>query len=183
MNKTINIIIVLLIVLTMCLVTFSVTYAWFIAKQSTNNVSGATSGKLEIIYDKGQDVTGTLKPSLSKENGLEATVKIRQSETSVNGLGTITLNVVNIDPELAVNGLKWELYKDSSSLPISTGTFNAVTSNSQIDLIKDSPLTTVDTKFTLYIWLNGSEVNNSVMNKSFSAYISATARSKSANLE
>lgn len=183
MNKTINIFIVLLIVLTMCLVTFSVTYAWFVTTQSTNNVSGATSGKLEIIYDKGQDVTGTLRPSSSKENGLMATVKIRQSATSVNGLGTITLNVVNIAPELAVNGLKWELYKDSSSSPISTGTFNGVTSKSQIDLIKDTPLTTTDTKFTLYIWLNGSEVNNSVMNKSFSAYISATARSKSANLE
>lgn len=183
MNKTINIIIVLLIVLTICLVTFSVTYAWFVTTQSTNTVSGATSGKLEIIYDKGQDVTGTLKPSSSKENGLMATVKIRQSATSVNGLGTITLNVVSIAPELAINGLKWELYKDSSSSPISKGTFNGVTSNSQIDLIKDTPLTTTDTKFTLYIWLNGSEVNNSVMNKSFSAYISATARSKSANLD
>lgn len=183
MNKTINIIIVLLIVLTICLVTFSVTYAWFVTTQSTNTISGSTSGKLEIIYDKGQDVTGTLKPSSSKENGLMATVKIRQSATSVNGLGTITLNVVSIAPELAINGLKWELYKDSSSSPISKGTFNGVTSKSQIDLIKDTPLTTTDTKFTLYIWLNGSEVNNSVMNKSFSAYISATARSKSANLD
>lgn len=183
MNKAINIVIVLLIVLTICLVTFSITYAWFITSKTTNNVSGATSGKLEIIYDKGQDVTGTLRPSSSKDNGLIATVKIRQSQTSVNGLGTITLNVVNIAPELAINGLKWELYNDYSDSSISTGTFSGVTSNSQIDLIKDYPLTTTDTKFTLYIWLNGSEVNNSVMNKSFSAYISATARSKSANLE
>lgn len=183
MQKIINNSIIVLIVITICLVTFSVTYAWFISSQSTDNVNASTSGKLEIIYDKGQDVNGTLRPSSSKETGLSATVKIKQSLNSVSGLGTVTLNVVNIDPALAVKGLKWELYKDSDVSPIANGTFEGVTSNSQIDLVKDYLLTTTDTTFTLYIWLNGNEVDNSVMNKTFSAYISATARSKPANLE
>lgn len=183
MQKVINTSITILIVITICLVTFSITYAWFVSSQLSNDVNSATSGKLEVIYDKGQDVNGTLRPSSSKENGLTASVKIRKTSTSVDGLGTVTLNVTNIDSALSVSGLKWELYKDSESSPIANGDFKGVSSNSKINLIEDYLLTTTDTTFTLYIWLNGSEVDNSVMNKSFSAYISATARSKPVNLE
>ena len=183
MQRIINNIIVILIVLTICLVTFSITYAWFTTSQSVNKVNAASSGKLEIIYDKGQDVNGTLRPSISKESGLVASVKIRQASNSVDGLATVTLNIVNIDSALSVSGLKWELYKNSDNTSIANGTFEGITSNSEMNLIEDYLLTTTDTTFTLYIWLNGSEVDNSVMNKSFSAYISATARSKTVDLE
>ena len=183
MNRIISMSITVLIVITICLVTISVTYSWFITSHVSNNVNSASSGKLEIIYDKGQDVNGILKPSSSKNNGLSASVKIKQGDNSVDALGTVTLNVTNIDSALSVKGLKWELYKDSSVSPIANGTFEGVTSNSQINLITDYLLTTDNTTFTLYIWLNGSEVNNSVMNKTFSAYISATARSKPVNIK
>ena len=182
MQKIINNVIIVLIVITICLVTFSITYAWFVTSQSTNNINAVSSGKLEIIYDKGQDVNGTLRPSSSKETGLMASVKIKQSENSVDALGTVTLNVVNIDSALSIKGLKWELYKDSDNVAVANGTFEGITSNSEINLIEDVLLTTSETTFTLYIWLNGSEVDNSVMNKSFSAYISATARSKPVDL-
>ncbi len=182
MKRTINSLIIILIVITLILVTFSITYAWFMTSQISGNNSSTSSGKLEIIYDKGQDVNGTLTPSTSKDKGLTTSVKIRQSSSSVNGLATVTLNVSTIDTELAVTGLKWELYKDSESSPISSGNFMGVSSNSKINLIEDYSLTTNDTTFTLYIWLNGDEVDNSVMDKSFSAYINASARSKSANI-
>ena len=93
MQKVINTSITILIVITICLVTFSITYAWFVSSQLSNVVNSATSGKLEVIYDKGQDVNGTLRPSSSKENGLTASVKIKKTSTSVDGLGTVTLNV------------------------------------------------------------------------------------------
>ena len=183
MNKFINYSIIILIVLTICLITFSITYAWFVTSQSTNNINSATSGKLEIIYDKGQDVNGTLRPSSSKENGLSASVKIRKSDSSVDGLATIKLHVTTIDQALAVSGLKWELFKNTDSTSVASGTFYGINSNSDINLIENYLLTTTDTTFTLYIWLNGDEVDNSVMNKSFSAYITATARSNNVNLD
>ena len=182
MQKVINNMISILIVVTICIVTFGITYAWFVSLKSID-VNELSSGKLEIIYDNGQDVTGTLRPSTSKENGLVATVKIRRTTDSVLGLGTITLNVIDIAPELSISGLKWELYKDSDTLPISNGTFDGVTSDSQIKLISDYELLTSDTVFTIYIWLNGEEVGNSVMNKSFSAYINASARSKPVDID
>lgn len=182
MKKIVNSLIIILIVITLILVTFSITYAWFKTTQISDSNSSTGSGKLEIIYDEGQDVNGTLIPSTSKEKGLVASVKIRQSSTSVDGLATVTLNVSTIDLELAITGLKWELYKNSESNPVAFGNFNGVSSGSKINLIEDYALTTSDTTFTLYIWLNGDEVNNSVMNKSFSAYINASARSKQANI-
>lgn len=182
MNKFVNNFIYILIVITLCLLTFGITYAWFSMSRTSNNVNAASSGNLQIIYDKGQDVHGTLYPTTGKDNGLKATVTIRQSATSIQGLATINLNITTIDNELAISALKWELYVDDNATPITTGDFANVTSSSVIKLVEDYELTTVDTKFDLYIWLNGEESNNDVINKSFGAYISANAVNKPASV-
>lgn len=182
MNKFINNFIYILIVITLCLLTFGITYAWFIMSRTSNNVNAASSGNLQIIYDKGQDVLGTLYPTNSKDNGLKATVTIRQTEASIQGLATINLNISTIDKELAISALKWELYANGSDVPINTGDFSNTSSSDVIKLVEDYQLSTVDTKFDLYIWLNGNESGNNVINKSFGAYISAIAVNKPASV-
>lgn len=182
MNKFINNFIYILIVITLCLVTFGITYAWFIMSRTSNNVNATSSGSLQIVYDKGQDVHGMLYPTTSKDNGLKASVSISQTSTSIQGLATISLNITTIDAELAISALKWELYANDGSNPVSTGNFANTTASSVINLVENYELSTTNTKFDLYIWLDGNESSNDVINKSFGAYISASAVNKPANV-
>ena len=50
------------------------------------------------------------------------------------------------------------------------------------ELVENYELSTTNTKFDLYIWLDGNESSNDVINKSFGAYISASAVNKPANV-
>jgi len=173
-----------MIVITLCLVTFSITYAWFQTAVLTDDLQNVSaSGKLDIIYDKGQDITGSLEPSLDKSEGLNATVKIRKTEASVDALGSISLIIEDMDTELSVPGLKWEVYKTGQEIVFSQGTFEGLESGDTIELVKDYKLITEDTEFTVYIWLSGEETDNKVLDKLLDAYIEGSARSAPVNLD
>lgn len=175
-KKYINMIITILVVATICLVVFSITYAWFLAGKESSDINNAASGgKLDIIYQNGQDITGTLTPSSNNESALSTTATIKKSSTSVDALATITLNVDTISTNLAVSAFKWEVYQDDNVVPINTGNFAGITSNSKIKLIDKYLVTTTDTTFTIKLWLNGNETTNSIANQSLSAYIDASA--------
>lgn len=175
-KKYINMIITILVVSTICLVVFSITYAWFLAgKESSDINNAATGGKLDIIYQNGQDITGNLYPSKTNESALYTTVTIKKSSTSVDALATVTLNVETISENLAVSAFKWEVYQNNNVVPINTGTFEGVTSNSKIKLIDKYLVTTTDTTFTIKLWVNGDETTNSISNQSIEAYIDASA--------
>lgn len=181
-KKLINTIITIIIVITIVLITFSITYSWFLVSRETSNVnSSAKGGKLEIIYQNGQDITGRLTASSNSSGGLSTTATIRKSSTSVDALATITLHVTSISSELATNAFKWEVYENNSSTPISSNSFNGVVDGTDIDVISNYPLTTSDTTFTIKLWIDGNLNNNSLSNKSFSGYIDASAINKPAN--
>ena len=175
-KKSINIIVTIVIVATLCLIVFSVTYAWFLTSKESSDVNNAASGgNLDIVYQNGQDITGILRPSKTNADALSTTATIRKSDSSVDALATINLNIETISPELAISAFKWEVYKDSDSAPVSSGTFSGATDDSQINLVKDYLVTTTNTTFTIKLWLNGDESSGSVANKSISAYIDASA--------
>lgn len=184
MQKFINLSINLMIVITLCLVTFSITYAWFQTVALTDDLKDVSvSGKLDIVYDKGQDVTGSLEPSVDKAGGLNVTVKIRKTESSVDALGSISLIIREMDEELSVSGLKWEVYKTGQQEVFSKGTFEGVETGDTIDLVQDYELISEDTEFTVYIWLSGNETDNTVLDKLLDAYIEGSARSAPVNLD
>ena len=175
-KKSINIIVLVVIVATVCLLIFSVTYAWILASRSTNDLSNtAGGGNLDIVYQNGQDITGVLKPSKDNTTALSTTATIRKTQDSVDAVATINLNVTSISSELAISAFKWEVYKDSETVAISSGTFEGVVDNSVINLVDNYLLTTTDTIFTIKLWLNGDESDGSIVNKSISAYIDANA--------
>ena len=175
-KRKINLIITILIVTTLCLVVFSTTYAWYLFSRESSVVNNtAGGGKLEVIYQNGQDIIGKLKPSKTNEGALSTTATIRKSSTSVDGLATITLNIESISSELAISAFKWEVYKNTETQPINSGTLNGVSSGSKIKLVDNYLLTDSNTNFTIKLWLNGDETDGSVANKSISAYIDASA--------
>lgn len=181
-KKLINYIITIIIVITLILITFSITYSWFLVSHETSDVdSAAKGGKLEIIYQNGQDITGKLKASTDSSGGLSTTATIRKSSTSVDALATITLHVTSISEELATTAFKWEVYENSGTTPVATGNFDDVVADTPIDIISNYPLTTTDTTFTIKLWIDGNLNNNSLMDKSFSGYIDASAINTPAN--
>lgn len=182
-KKLIHIIIAILIVGTLSLSIYAVTYAWFVISKDSNTISNtAKGGDLDIIYTKGQNITGTLSPSDDNSESPYTTVKIRKTSTSVDGLATIVLNITEISTELAISALKWEVYKDTSTTPIRSGTFAGVTSGNKINLIENYLLTNTDTTFTVKLWLNGNEASGNTGNKTFSAYIDASAINVPSNM-
>jgi len=175
-NKYKNVIIISVVVAIISLLVFGVTYAWFLNSQESSDVSNAASGgKLEVVYNNGQDIGGVLKPYKDNSQALMTTATIKKSTGSVDALATITLNVESISSGLSISAFKWEVYKNSETSPIKTGTFNGVSSGAKIDMVEDYLLTTSDTTFTIKLWLNGNETTNSVSNQTFSAYIDASA--------
>ena len=182
-NKKINTLITVILVAVFCLVIFGITYAFFTMFRGTNIINNAaTSGKLEVVYTNGQDINGYIYPAVDNSTALTTTATVRKTSTSVEGYATINLNVTAIDPAFATNAFKWEVYDDVESSPINYGNFNGITGNSVIKLVEDHELTTVDTTFTVKIWLDGELCDTHVENKNFSAYIDVTAVNVPANV-
>ena len=175
-KKIINFIVTVVIVVTICLITFSITYAFFLMSKETNSINNtSTAGKLEVIYQNGQDITGRLLAYNDNSKALSTTATIKKSSASVDGLATITLHISNISDELKTEAFKWEVYENDGTTPISNGNFNGKNANDTIDVISNYPLTTTDTVFTIKLWIDSALNANSLYNKTFSGYIDASA--------
>ena len=182
-NKYIKIIIIIIIVLTVSLITFSLTYAFFLMSSESSIINNsAGGGKLEIIYENGQDITGRLISYNDNSRALSTTATIRKSNASVDALATVTLHVTSIATELSTNAFKWEVYKDSDTTPINTGNFNGIVGGDTIDVVSNYTLTTSDTVFTIKLWIDSNLNTNSIVNKTFSGYIDASAVNKPARV-
>ena len=180
-KKLINTVVTIIIVITIILITFSITYSWFLASRDTSVINdSAKAGKLEIVYQNGQDITGVLNASRDSSSGLSTTATIRRTSASVDALASITLHVTAISSELATTAFKWEVYENSGTTPIASNNFYQKSAGDDIDLISDYLLTTTDTTFTIKLWIDGNLNSNSLMNKSFSGYIDASAVNKPA---
>lgn len=170
MKKT-NLILYIIIVIALCGITVYATYSFF--STSHNQSTGGTnarSGTFNITYDKGTDVIGgSLSPSTSKENGLSISVSIIKNANSIDSKYKILLSFSQLDEQLASSALKWELYQNGGVNSISNGNFIGATTSEPIILLTDMLLPTVETTYTLYIWLDGELATNATQNKTFLA--------------
>lgn len=175
-KKFINVIITIIIVLTICLIVFSLTFAFFTMTQDTGIINNsASAGKLEIVYENGQDIEGKLLSYTDNSKALSTTATIRKSSASVDALATISLHITTIDTELRTNAFKWEVYENSGTTPIITGNFNGKADGDTIDVVSNYSLTTTDTVFTIKLWIDSTLNTGSIYNKTFSGYIDASA--------
>lgn len=178
-NLAISIIVVGLI----CLFTIGLTYAFFLMLQQSNIINNSsTAGKLDIIYENGQDIEGRLISYTDNSRALQTTATIKKSSVSVDALATITLHINSIDTELATNAFKWEVYENSGTTPVNSGNFNNMDDGDTIDVISNYELTTTDTVFTIKLWIDSALNSNSIYNKTFSGYIDASAINKPASV-
>ena len=90
----------------------------------------------------------------------------------------IYMKVTTIGQDIASNALKWELFRTYQGTEsfVGRGTFDGVSSGNKIYVDRDYRLSTEETSYTVYIWLDGSLIGNEALGESFIGYIGAEAQ-------
>lgn len=164
-----------LLVLGIFLLAFGGTYAWFTATASGDEVT-VKSGKLSVQYTKGSTISGNLYPAASYKKGLSTTVYIKLSEGSLQALGTLRLELVNVPDLLKTKALNWELRDPETEVIIREGDFYGA--GDEIILYENFEITESQKGYSLYIWLDGNMAGNEVQNLNFTANLIANAVQK-----
>lgn len=190
--KNKNIILYVVIIILVTIVTVSGTYAFFSSTANSSEMN-LESSKFEVIYTGGTAITGNLELVKSKEEGLSTEVNIKISDESVEGKANLYINIENITENIAVEAFNWEVYKtvNGNESFVNSGTFidcekdgvkKQCESGDKMYIVKDYLLTTTNTTFTVYLWLDGYKVGNEVIGSSFNGYIGAESENITANL-
>lgn len=174
----------ILVTILIIIITVGSTYAYFSSRVNTGNNIKTNSSKLEVIYTGGTQISGNLNLVNTKEEGYNTTVNIKLSEDSVDAKADLYIYVNKITSSIANAALKWEVYKTYEGVKtfVSSGSFldcangnttKTCTNGDKIYIVKDYQLTTTDTYYTVYIWLDGNMVGNEVLGAVLEGYIGA----------
>jgi len=158
----------------LCIIVAGITYAYLASITETSISTG--SGKLDVDYNIVKNIeTGSLAPSNSRTDGLNGVVTAKLGSNSVPGAFNLYITITKIDTELRIPGLKWEvdINYNGSTVDTITGNFNNANVGDKITIVDAYELTTTDTTFDVYIWLDGNLITGSVVGKEFGATISA----------
>lgn len=143
------------------------TYAyWSYESSNKKNISIRTSRELSnyIIYDEGESkFTGELKVGSSYLDGVHTTISIKKTADASNLelIATVNMTVNAIGDNIKNSyGLKWAITKgDSTSAGtlLNQGNFYGKNNDDVIELKTGIEVTTTEEKYTVWIWIDGSE--------------------------
>jgi len=177
------------------LITIGVTYAYFSTSVTTDEGGSGGSHRLEIIYTGDTEISGNLKLVSAKEEGYIRNLNIGLSDRSVGATANIYINIETISSDLAVPGLHWEVYGFKNDVEVyhDDGTFmdcgeinetkSKCANGKKIYIVTDYVLSTTNTEFVVYLWLNGNEVGNEVLGDTLKGYIGAESHNITGILE
>lgn len=184
MGKKKNLVISIILVILLIVVVVSTTYAFLSAITNEEEV-GAGSGMLDINYTKPNDLTdenSSLYPSSTRNGGLKATATASLktgSEVAIFNMYITPTALTNLN----IPALKWEAegIRDGEVICSGNGNFSGATVNEPIKLfvndindnIDDCVLSTDETTFNIYVWLDSSLVQGSPAGATFGAKIGA----------
>ncbi len=173
MNKKIIIGIVITLFLAIGL-----TYAWWTWNSTTNTDVSLTIDGININYEAGSDITNIkLLPVSSKEKGVEDNIAIKKDITvSSNTNVYMDLNMsLELFPDgLKHESLKWEIYKGNNL--VNSGNLGSSNQGDVVKLLSSEKVTTVESIYTLYIWIDGNVDNPDTMqNQNFKFVLNANA--------
>lgn len=153
------------------------TYAWLVFGVDSITGNGLnTSSSCFIMHYSGNFNNGEIYPSKTDKGGLSGTVTLGiDSSCNVKAHGDIKLHVSDSTSSkyFENSALKYSVYNSDESKLLysgiinSTGVKNLNTSSIQF--------TKTITTYKIYVWLDGTKIDNSYLNLSFSAYIDASA--------
>ncbi len=185
MSKKKKELIIAIIVVMLCLVG-GVTFAYYRWVSTENiNVSVRVEGST-VTYVGGDNITGTLIPTATKEEGVKKDVTVKADTTG--STMSLYLNLTTMPNELKEESFKWEVYYNDTTL-VSSGNFgvyNASTNPKGINyaasgvttltLFENRSVNTTLDKYTLYLWFNGKDYTNpnTMQNRTLSFDLYAT---------
>ena len=169
------------------------TYAYYRWNSTSNiNVSVKISGNT-VTFVGGSNVTGTLTPVDSKEEGIKKDITVKASEAG--STMSLYMELTTMPNELKEESFVYELYYNDSTL-VKKGNFKAYNASSNasgityassgvttLTLFTDRLVNTTTDKYTLYLWFNGKDFTNpnTMQNKTLSFDLYATGKNATLN--
>ena len=169
------------------------TYAYYRWNSTSNiNVSVKISGNT-VTFVGGSNVTGTLTPVDSKEEGIKKDITVKASEAG--STMSLYMDLTTMPNELKEESFVYELYYNDTTL-VKKGNFKAYNASSNasgityassgvttLTLFTDRNVNTTTDKYTLYLWFNGKDFTNpdTMQNKTFSFDLYATGKNATLN--
>ena len=144
-----------------------ITTAWFTWQSEANtNVTFEVSGL--NITSTNTNITGTLYPTMDKNNGVVEEFTIKQNnDISTPVCANITLNLTTLPTELNHESFRYKIYNGTSL--VGSGNFANTLEGETITIATSQPITTTLSTYKLYIWIDGENYDNplSMGGKSF----------------
>ncbi len=169
------------------------TYAYYRWNSTSNiNVSVKISGNT-VTFVGGSNVTGTLTPVDSKEEGIKKDITVKASEAG--STMSLYMDLTTMPNELKEESFVYELYYNDTTL-VKKGNFKAYNASSNasgityassgvttLTLFTDRVVNTTTDKYTLYLWFNGKDYTNpnTMQNKTLSFDLYATGKNATLN--
>ena len=169
------------------------TYAYYRWNSTSNiNVSVKISGNT-VTFVGGSNVTGTLTPVDSKEEGIKKDITVKASEAG--STMSLYMELTTMPSELKEESFIYELYYNDTTL-VKKGNFKAYNTSSNasgityassgvttLTLFTDRNVNTTTDKYTLYLWFNGKDFTNpdTMQNKTLSFDLYATGKNATLN--
>lgn len=161
----------------LAIVVSGATYAFFRTTITPTNNTNVNTSIMNIVYQGGEEITGPMQMVASRNEGFSTEINVHTTDESVRPTISLFINIDRITANIAVEGLIWEVCAERSGdqTVCKTGNFLNYndTNNNKLYIYPDYQLNNTNTKFTVYIWLDGSKVDNSVSGGEFSGYIGA----------
>lgn len=169
------------------------TYAYYRWNSTSNiNVSVKISGNT-VTFVGGSNVTGTLTPVDSKEEGIKKDITVKANEAG--STMSLYMDLTTMPNELKEESFVYELYYNDTTL-VTKGNFKAYNASSNASgityassgvttliLFTDRNVNTTTDKYTLYLWFNGKDFTNpnTMQNKTLSFNLYATGKNATLN--
>ena len=135
-----------------------ITTAWFTWQSETNtNVTFEVSGL--NITSTNTNITGTLYPTMDKNNGVVEEFTIKQNnDISTPVCANITLTLTTLPTELNHESFRYKIYNGTNL--IGSGNFANTLEGENITIATSQPITTTLSTYKLYIWIDGENYDN-----------------------
>ena len=135
-----------------------------------------------INYAKGTDITSSvLEPSTDYSGGNSVTITFYKKDNTYDIYGHIYLDVTSVGETLSNSAsLKYTVL--SNDIIISQGTLGGIENGDSLLLAVNIPLSTEQTEYTVYLWLDDANSNaSSAENETISATVRCEATMKEIN--
>ena len=167
----------ILIIFLLIIVVAGGTYAFFSTSLSPKNTANFNTSIMNIAYSGGNEISGAMQMVATREEGFKTEINIHTTNNSVAPKISLFININEITENLRIEGLIWEVCAERSGnqTVCKIGNFRGYndTNNNIVYIYPDYVLSSVNTKFTVYVWLDGSKTDETVSGGRFSGYIGA----------